>query len=124
MDPSVKNLREWVILLFSLFCVLDIAGVQYGMTLAENASPYPNPVVGQIVSIVRGPRGAWYNVYVTPRELWIFHGLLAAAAIALLATLGLIVAHGVRQLRAVPKRAQSVQRKGAIQRKRSIQRKR
>jgi hypothetical protein len=100
VDSSLKNLREWVVLLFFLFCVLDIAGVQYGMMLAQDASPYPNPVVGQIVSMVRGPRGAWYNVYVTSRQIWIFHGLLAGAALALLATLALIVTHGVRQVRA------------------------
>ena len=99
MDSSIKNLREWVVLLFSLFCVLDIAGVQYGMMLAQDAPLQPNPVVGQIVSIVRGPRGAWYNVYVTQHQLWIFQGLLAGAALALLATLGLIVAHGVHRVR-------------------------
>ena len=100
MDTSLKNLREWVVLLFLMFCVLDIAGVQYGMTLAADASPSPNPILGQIVSIVQGPRGAWYNVYVTQRQIWIFHGLLAGAALALLATLSLIVSHGVRQVRA------------------------
>ncbi len=100
MDSSVKNLREWVVLLFSLFCVLDIAGLQYGMMLVRDAPLEPNPVVGQIVSIVRGPRGAWYNVYVTQHQLWIFQGLLAAAALALFATLALIVAHGVRRVRA------------------------
>lgn len=100
MNPSLKNLREWVVLLFLLFCVLDIAGVQYGMMLAQGASSHPNPVVGQIVSMVQGPRGAWYNVYVTARQIWIFHGLLAGAALSLLATLGLIVAHGVKQVRA------------------------
>jgi CDP-diglyceride synthetase len=100
LDTSVKNLREWVVLLFCLFCVLDIAGAQYGMMLARDAPLQPNPVIGQIVSIVRGPRGAWYNVYVTERQLWIFQGLLAGAALSLLATLGLIVAHGVRRVRA------------------------
>jgi hypothetical protein len=100
LDSSLKNLREWVLLLFVLFCVLSIAGVQYGMTLAQGASPYPNPDVGQIVSIVQGPRGAWYNVYVTVRQYWILNGLLAGAAVSLLASLGLIVAHGVRQARA------------------------
>jgi hypothetical protein len=100
LDPSLKNLREWVLLLFVLFCVLSIAGVQYGMTLAQGASPYPNPDGGQIVSMVQGPRGAWYNVYVTARQYWILNGLLAGAALSLLASLGLIVAHGVRQVRA------------------------
>ncbi|MDB5397196.1 MAG: hypothetical protein JWM91_4702 [Rhodospirillales bacterium] len=100
MDPSVKNLREWVGLLFFLFCALDIAGVQYGMMLAEDAPLHPNPLIGQIEAIVQGPRGAWYNIYVTTRQLWIFHGLLAAAALSLLATLTLIVAHGVRHVRA------------------------
>jgi hypothetical protein len=100
VDPSVKNLREWVLLLFVLFCVLSIAGVQYGMTLAQGASPYPNPDVGQIVSMIQGPRGAWYNVYVTSRQFWILHGLLASSALSLLLSLGLIVAHGVRQVSA------------------------
>jgi hypothetical protein len=100
VDPSLKNLREWVVLLFALFCVLDIAGLQYGIMLAEGASLHPNPVVGQIVSMVQGPRGAWYNVYVTARQISIFHGLLAGAALSLLATLSLIVAHGVRHVRA------------------------
>jgi hypothetical protein len=99
VDPSVKNLREWVGLLFFLFCALDIAGVQYGMMLAANAPLHPNPIIGQIESIVRGPRGAWYNVYVTSRQLWVFHGLLGAAALSLFATLSLIVAHGIKQAR-------------------------
>ena len=100
MDPTVKNLREWVALLFFLFCALDVAGLQYGIMLAADAPLHPNPIIGQIEAIVRGPRGAWYNVYITTRQLWIFHGLLAAAALSLIATLGLIVAHGIRQLRA------------------------
>ena len=89
MDPSVKNLREWVGLLFFLFCALDIAGVQYGMMLAADAPIHPNPIIGQIEAIVQGPRGAWYNVYITTRQLWIFHGLLGAAALSLFATLAL-----------------------------------
>lgn len=101
MDSSVKNLREWVGLLFVLFCVLDIAGVQYGMMLAAEAPLHPNPIVGQIKAIVQGPRGNWYNVYVTARQLWVFHGLLAGAAASLLATLTLIVAHGMRHTRAM-----------------------
>ena len=100
MNPALKNLREWVLLLFVLFCVLSIAGVQYGITLAEGASPYSNPDLGQIVSMVQGPRGAWYNVYITVRQYWILNGLLGGAALSLLASLGLIVAHGVRQTRA------------------------
>lgn len=100
MDPALKNLREWVFLLFVLFCVLSIAGVQYGTTLADGASPHPNPDLGQIMSIVQGPRGAWYTVYITEREFWILHGLLASSALSLLGSLGLIVAHGVRRVRA------------------------
>ncbi len=111
MDSSVKNLREWVGLLFFLFCVLDIAGVQYGMMLAQDAPIHPNPVVGQIVSILRGPKNAWYPVYITSRQLWVFHGLLAGAALSLLATLSLIVVHGVRQVRAMPRSARSFRRK-------------
>jgi hypothetical protein len=100
VDPSLKNLREWVLLLFVLFCVLSIAGVQYSMTLAHGAPQSPNPDLGQIMSIVQGPRGAWYNVYITEREFWILHGLLASAGLSLFASLGLIVANGVRQVRA------------------------
>lgn len=111
MDSSLKNLREWVLLLFVLFCVLSIAGVQYGMSLAQGASPYPNPGDGQIVSIVQGSRGAWYNVYVTSRQFWILHGLLASSALSLLASLGLIVGHGVRQVRASQAHAVSPRRK-------------
>jgi len=111
LDSAVKNLREWVALLFFLFCVLDIAGVQYGMMLAQNAPIHPNPVVGQIASILRGPKGAWYPVYITSRQLWVFHGLLAAAAVSLLATLGLIVVHGVRHILATPRSARPLRRK-------------
>ena len=111
MDSSLKNLREWVVLLFVLFCVLSIAGVQYGMSLAQDASSYPNPEVGQIVPMVQGPRGAWYNVYVTVRQYWMLNGLLAGAALSLLASLGLIVAHGVRQVRASHATAASPRRK-------------
>ncbi len=111
MDPSVKNLREWVALLFFLFCALDIAGVQYGMMLAADAPLQPNPIIGQIEAIVRGPRGAWYNVYVTTRQLWVFHGLLAAAALSLLATLALIVTHGVRRVRAGRSTVNSINKK-------------
>jgi hypothetical protein len=80
--------------------MLSIAGVQYGMVLARGASAYPNPDAGQIVSMIQGPRGAWYNVYVTVREYRILNGLLCGAALSLLASLGLIVVHGVRHLRA------------------------
>jgi hypothetical protein len=69
------------------------------MTLADGASAYANPDTGQIVSIIQGPRGAWYTVYITVREYWILNGLLGCAALSLLASLGLIVAHGVRHLR-------------------------
>ena len=111
MDPALKNLREWVLLLFVLFCMLSIAGVQYGMALADGASAYLNPDLGQIVPIIQGPRGAWYNVYITAREYWILNGLLGAAALSLLGSLGLIVAHGVRHLRAVRAPAASPRRK-------------
>jgi hypothetical protein len=111
VDPSVKNVREWVVLLFLLFCVLDIAGLQYGVTLARDAAPQPNPDAGQIVSMVHGARGAWYNVYVTTRQILIFQGLLTGAALSLLATLSLIVAHGIRQVRAARAPAVSRHRK-------------
>jgi len=97
MDPGVKNLREWVLLLMALFCVLDIAGVQYSMTLAQTATWQPNPGDGHVVGIVHGPRGAWYNVYITPRQMMVLYGFLGAAAAALLGALGLIIGHGMRQ---------------------------
>jgi hypothetical protein len=105
MDPAIKNLREWVVLLFSLFCVLDIAGVQYGLVLAQTAAEHPNPLVGQIDAIIHGSRGAWHVAYVTPRQAHIFHGLLAAAGLSLLAALSLVVGHGVRLVRTNRRRA-------------------
>ena len=111
MDPSLKNLREWVLLLFVLFCVLSIAAVQYGMMLAQGASAYPNLDAGQIVPMVQGARGAWYTIYVTVRQYWILNGFLGGAALSLLASLGLIVAHGVRHLRAGHAPAVSPRRK-------------
>jgi hypothetical protein len=115
MDPQLKNLREWVALLFFLFCALDIAGMQYGIKLAATAPSHPDPVVGQIVAVIRGSRGAWHTMYVTTRQESIFYGFLGAAAAALLATLGLIVAHGVLLIRAQkalrPASVRSVRRK-------------
>jgi hypothetical protein len=111
VNPGLKNLREWVLLLFVLFCVLSIAGVQYGMMLAAGASPYPNPDLGQVVSMTQGPRGAWYTVYVTAREYRILNAVLGVAALSLLASLGLIVGHGVRHLRASHAPAASSRRK-------------
>ncbi len=108
MDSRLKNLREWVLLLFFLFCVLDIAGVQYGMKLAETASLHPNPVVGQIAAMIHGSRGAWHSIYVTERQELVFYGFLGSAGVALLATLALIVAHGIihtRTLRAAARPA-------------------
>jgi hypothetical protein len=111
LDPAIKNLREWVALLFGLFCVLDIAGVQYGLILARTAADHPNPVVGQIEAIIHGYRGAWQNLYVTPRQIHIFHGLLAGAAMSLLASLTLIIVHGVRVVRAERRRVVLTRRK-------------
>lgn len=99
MDPSVKNLREWVGLLFCLFCVLDIVGVQYGMMLSHTAVLQPDYDTGRIAPMLSGGRGDWHQIYVTERELMILRGVLAAAAAALLASLGLIVAHGMRLVR-------------------------
>jgi len=98
LDPSVKNLREWVGLLLALFCALDIAGVQYGAMIAQAAASTPNPVVGQIVAMTHGPRGAYFNIYITERQYIVFCALLGGAAISLFATLSLIVGHGVRRV--------------------------
>jgi hypothetical protein len=96
VNPHIRNFREWVLLLFGLFCVLDIAALQYGMILAKIASPHPNPVAGQIAAIIQGSRGSWHDVYVTPHQMIVFHGVLGAAAASLAAMLGLMVALGVR----------------------------
>ena len=99
MDPKLKNLREWVMLLLALFVVLDIAGVQYGMQLAGSASSEPNELTGEIVTLIQGSHGANYHVYVTPQELWVCYGLLGGAGLALLSMLSLIVVHGMRRVR-------------------------
>ena len=115
MDPRLKNLREWVALLFFLFCSLDIAGVQYGMKLAATAPSHPDPVLGQIVAMIHGTRGAWHAMYVTTRQEAVYYGFLGAAGAALLATLTLIVAHGVLHVRTLrasePARTSSARRK-------------
>jgi hypothetical protein len=48
---------------------------------------------------------------VTTRQILIFQGLLTGAALSLLATLSLIVAHGIRQVRAARTPAVSRHRK-------------
>jgi hypothetical protein len=111
MDPAIKNLREWVALLFGLFCVLDIAGVQYGLILARTAADHTDPVAGQIESIIHGYGGAWKHLSIMPQQIHIFQALLAGAAITLLACLTLIVAHGVRRVRAERRLAVSASRK-------------
>ncbi len=97
MDPNLKNLREWVILQFALFCVLDVAGLQYGMILASNAPDHPQPVLGQIIEMSRGSRASWRHIYITSAQFATFYGLLSAGAAALLATLALVVGHGIRR---------------------------
>jgi hypothetical protein len=99
VDPSVKNLREWVGLLFCLFCALDIAGLQYGVMLAQTAASQPNYETGQIAAMLGGTRGDSHQIFVTPRQLLILHGVLGAAALSLLISLSLIVLHGVRRVR-------------------------
>ena len=108
MDPALKNLREWVALLFVLFLVLDIAGVQYGLHLARSSPVEPDPTLGEIIALIQGQRGGYYNVYVTPGQLSAYYGLLGAAGLSLLATLTLIVTHGIRHLR--PERAAAAKR--------------
>jgi hypothetical protein len=83
-------------LLFALFCVLDIAGMQYGMRLVHTAPTHPEPRLGQIVEMVNRAGGLSSPVYITSVEAAVFYGLLGAGAAALLTTLGLIVAHGIR----------------------------
>lgn len=98
MDPAVKNLREWVALLFVLFLVLDVAGVQYGMNLARSSPLEPDASLSQIAIMLTDLRGDSHNVYVTERQLFGYYGLLAAAGLSLLATLVVIVSHGIHQL--------------------------
>lgn len=100
MDPRVKNLREWVVLLFVLFCVLDIAGVQYGMHLVDISPDHPDAALGQIVALGHGPRNALSYVYVTERQILTFYGFLGASGASLLATLTLVVLNGIRQMQA------------------------
>jgi len=97
MDPAVKNMRDWVLLLIALFCVLDIAGVQYAMSLAQTASWHPNLADGHVVRMFHGSRGALYPLYVTPRQITVLYGFLGAGAASLLGALGLIVGDGMRE---------------------------
>ena len=99
MDPAVKNLRDWVALLFVLFLALDVAGVQYGMSLARTAPLEPNLALNQIQIMLTDLRGDSYNVYLSPLQLFGYYGLLTAAGLSLLATLSVIVGHGIHQLR-------------------------
>jgi hypothetical protein len=99
LDPSIKNLREWVGLLFCLFCALDIVGLQYGVTLAQTAASQPDYETGQIAALLGGGRGDWHQIFVTPRQLLILHAVLCAAALSLLTSLSLIVFHGMRRVR-------------------------
>jgi len=101
LDPALKNLREWVGLLFVLFLVLDIAGVQYGLHLAGSSPVEPDPDLGAIFAVLQGQHGVYYNIYLTPEQLWSYYGLLGAAGLSLVATLTIIVVHGIRLLRPV-----------------------
>lgn len=120
VDSSVKNLREWVGLLFALFCVLDIAGVQYGVHLAQISPDHPDPVAGKVVALISGPRGAWNYVYVTLRQSIVLYGMLGAAGLSLLATLGLLIGDGMRQAVAArrPLKPRSAAQRSSTQRKR------
>ena len=105
MDPALKNLREWVALLFVLFLVLDVAGVQYGLHLAQSSPLEPDPTLGAVWALVQGQRGSYFNIYVTAAQRAAYYGLLGAAGLSLLATLTLIVVHGIRHLK--PERTRS-----------------
>lgn len=111
MDPGLKNLRDWVLLLFVLFCVLDIAGVQYGMRLVENSPDHPEPALGQIVALVYGQRDDSGYVYITERQSLVFYGFLGASGVALMGSLGIVIAHGMRMAYAERRPARSRQRK-------------
>ena len=100
MDPALKNLRQWVVLLFALFLVLDVAGVQYGMMLAQSSPLEPDASLSQIAIMLNDLRGDVYNVYVMPHQLFAYYSLLTAAGLSLLATLSVIVGHGIHRLRA------------------------
>ena len=113
MDPRVKNLREWVLLLFALFCVLDIAGVQYEMHLANISPDHPEPVLGQIIALVQGSS----YVYITSRQAMVFYGFLGASGASLLATLTLLVINGIRQMQAERPAAIAVRRNSHAKRR-------
>jgi hypothetical protein len=105
LDPAVKNLREWIALLFVLFLVLDMAGMQYGMSLAQSSPLDPDATLSQIPVTLTDLRGDSYNVYVLPTQLFGYYGLFTAAGLSLLAMLTVIVGHGIQQLRAARPRA-------------------
>jgi len=100
VDAAVKNLREWIVLLIGLFIAFDLAGVQYRMQLSRTAALEPDTLTGRIAELVEGcPDGDGFcSIYVTPDELLTLHGILGAALLALLATLGVIIGHGIAHL--------------------------
>jgi len=63
LDPSIKNLREWIVLLFCLFCALDIAAVQYGMMLSHSAvlQPITKPAGSRRCLAARGAMSARFT---------------------------------------------------------------
>jgi hypothetical protein len=101
MNEKTKNFREWVVLLFVLFCVLDVAALQYGMMLTDTAGAHRNPVAGQIMEVIHGTRGALLNAAGKGRDLVVFYGFLSGAAVALIAMLGVLVAHCIGRTRAI-----------------------
>jgi len=124
LDPAVRNLREWIGLLFVLFLVLDVAGVQYGMVLAHSSPQAPDASLRQIAVTLNDLRGDAYNVYVTPKQLFAYYGLLTAAGLSLLAVLTIIVGHGIHQLRIARRHAPAKRpRRGASTARRLPERK-
>ena len=112
MDPALKNLREWIGLLFLLFLALDVAGVQYGMVLAHSSPLEPDAFLRRIAVMLSDLRGDSYNVYVMPQQLFAYYGLLTASGLALLAALTIIVGHGIHQLRVTRPRPSPKRRAG------------
>lgn len=96
MDPALKNLREWVLILALLFISFDLAGIEYGARLDASASSTPDLSTDRVAALVRSHRADRYFIYVTSKQRHIFIGLGCGAAGALLTLLGVIVVHGMR----------------------------
>jgi len=113
LDPATKNLRQWVGLLFILFLVLDLAAVQYGSHLAQSSPLEPSASAGQVALSLKDIRGHAYTVYPTQPQRLVYYGLLVSTGLSLLATLALIVGHGIHLLWNYPRVQDRARRRDA-----------